>query len=200
MGIDLPGIHPPQIRKEQDVAIRPFQIEVPQVTLDDLRARLDNTRWTDEVNGAGWDYGTNLGYLRELCQYWKDDFDWREQEARLNELSHFQADVDGLGIHFVHERGKGPDPTPLLLTHGWPDSFYPFHKLIPMLTDPERFGGDPEDSFDVIVPSVPGYGFSDRPRERGMGGRQTADPFAKLLRDVIGYERFAAHGGTSGVV
>jgi len=182
------------------VAIRPFQIEVPQETLDDLRASLDNTRWTDEVNGAGWDYGTNLGYLRELCQYWKDDFDWREQEARLNELSHFQADVDGLGIHFVHERGKGPDLPPLLLTHGWPDSFYRFHKLIPMLTDPERFGGDPEDSFDVIVPSVPGYGFSDRPRERGMGGRQTADLFAKLMRDVIGYERFAAHGGTSGVV
>ena len=115
-------------------------------------------------------------------------------------MSHFQADVDGLGIHFVHERGKGPDPPTLLLTHGWPDSFYRFHKLIPMLTDPERFGGDPEDSFDVIVPSVPGYGFSDRPRERGMGGRQTADLFAKLMRDVIGYERFAAHGGTSGVV
>jgi microsomal epoxide hydrolase len=180
------------------MAIRPFEIEVPQETLDDLRDRLDKTRWTDEVNGAGWDYGTNLGYLRELCQYWRDGFDWREQEAKLNEFSHFKADVDGLGIHFVHERGRGPDPTPLLLTHGWPDSFYRFHKLIPMLTDPERFGGDPADSFDVIVPSVPGYGFSDRPRERGVGGTQTADLFAKLMKDVLGYERFAAHGGDIG--
>jgi pimeloyl-ACP methyl ester carboxylesterase len=180
------------------MAIRPFEIEVPQETLDDLRDRLDRTRWTDEVNGAGWDYGTNLGYLRELCQYWRDDFDWREQEAKLNEFSHFKADVDGLGIHFVHERGRGPDPTPLLLTHGWPDSFYRFHKLIPMLTDPERFGGDPADSFDVIVPSVPGYGFSDRPRERGVGGTQTAGLFAKLMKDVLGYERFAAHGGDIG--
>jgi pimeloyl-ACP methyl ester carboxylesterase len=180
------------------MAIRPFEIEVPQETLDDLRDRLDRTRWTDEVNGAGWDYGTNLGYLRELCQYWRDGFDWREQEAKLNEFSHFKADVDGLGIHFVHERGRGPDPTPLLLTHGWPDSFYRFHKLIPMLTDPERFGGDPADSFDVIVPSVPGYGFSDRPRERGVGGTQTADLFAKLMKDVLGYERFAAHGGDIG--
>jgi microsomal epoxide hydrolase len=180
------------------MAIRPFEIEVPQTNLDDLRDRLDKTRWTDEVNDAGWDYGTNLGYLQELCQYWRDDFDWREQEARLNELSHFKADVDGLGIHFVHERGKGQDPTPLLLTHGWPDSFYRFHKLIPMLTDPERFGGDPDDSFDVIAPSVPGYGFSDRPRERGLGGTQTADLFAKLMKDVLGYERFAAHGGDVG--
>jgi microsomal epoxide hydrolase len=180
------------------MAIRPFEIEVPQTKLDDLRDRLDKTRWTDEVNDAGWDYGTNLGYLQELCQYWRDDFDWREQEARLNELSHFKADVDGLGIHFVHERGKGQDPTPLLLTHGWPDSFYRFHKLIPMLTDPERFGGDPDDSFDVIAPSVPGYGFSDHPRERGLGGTQTADLFAKLMKDVLGYERFAAHGGDVG--
>jgi microsomal epoxide hydrolase len=180
------------------MTIRPFEIEVPRQTLDDLRDRLDRTRWTDEVNGAGWDYGTKLGYLQELCRYWRDDFDWREQEARLNAFSHFKADVDGLGIHFVHERGKGPDPTPLLLTHGWPDSFYRFHKLIPMLTDPERFGGDPADSFDVIVPSVPGYGFSDRPRERGVGSTQTADLSMKLMKDVLGYERFAAHGGDIG--
>jgi pimeloyl-ACP methyl ester carboxylesterase len=184
--------------EEEDVAIRPFEIEVPQDTLDDLRDRLDRTRWTDEVDGAGWDYGTDLGYLRELCRYWREDFDWREQERKLNELSHFKADVDGLGLHFVHERGKGPDPTPLLLTHGWPDSFYRFHKLIPMLADPERFGGDPADSFDVIVPSVPGYGFSDRPRERGVGGAQTANLFAKLMKDVLGYRRFAAHGGDIG--
>jgi microsomal epoxide hydrolase len=180
------------------VTIHPFEIEVPQETLDDLRDRLDRTRWADEVDGASWDYGTNLGYLQELCRYWQNDFDWREQEAKLNEFSHFKADVDGLGIHFVHERGKGPDPTPLLLTHGWPDSFYRFYKLIPRLTDPRRFGGDPEDSFDVVVPSVPGYGFSDRPRERGVGGTRTADLFARLMKDVLGYERFAAHGGDIG--
>jgi pimeloyl-ACP methyl ester carboxylesterase len=184
--------------KHEGAASHPFEIEVPQEVLDDLRDRLDRTRWTDEVDGAGWDHGTNLGYLRELCRYWRDGFDWREQERKLNELSHFEADVDGLGIHFVHERGKGPDPTPLLLTHGWPDSFYRFDKLIPMLTDPGRFGGDPADSFDVVVPSVPGYGFSDRPRERGVGSAQTADLFVKLMKDVLGYGHFAAHGGDIG--
>jgi microsomal epoxide hydrolase len=159
---------------------------------------LELTRWTDEVAGAGWDYGTNLAYLKELVGYWQDGFDWREQEAKLHGFAQFRAGVDGLSIHFVHERGKGPNPMPIILTHGWPDSFYRFHKIIPMLTDPAQFGGDPADSFDVVVPSVPGYGFSDRPRERGLGSSQTADLFTKLMRDVLGYERFAAHGGDVG--
>lgn len=180
------------------VDIRPFRIEVPQKELDDLRERLARTRWTDEVEGAGWDYGTNLGYLKELVEYWRDGFDWREQEAKLNEFAQFRADVGGFGVHFIHERGRGPDPTPLLLLHGWPDSFYRFHKVIPMLTDPERFGGDAADSFDVIVPSLPGFGFSDRPRERGWNTARDAALFEALMTDMLGYERYAAHGGDGG--
>ncbi len=180
------------------MSIEPFEIKVPEETLEDLRERLARTRWTDEVEGAGWDYGTNLGYLRELVEYWRDDFDWRAEEAKLNEFAHFKADIDGLGVHFIHERGKGSNPTPLLLTHGWPDSFYRFHKVIPMLTDPERFGGGPEDSFDVVVPSIPGYGFSDRPKERGWNTARDVALFEPLMTEVLGYERFAAHGGDGG--
>ena len=184
--------------KVDSLEARPFRIDIPQAELDDLNERLARTRWTDEVEDAGWDYGTNLGYLKGLADYWRDGFDWRAQEEKLNGFAHYKVDIDGTDIHFIHERGKGPDPTPLLLTHGWPDSFYRFHKLIPMLTDPERFGGDSADSFDVVVPSIPGYGFSDRPRERGMSGERVAQVFAKLMKDTLGYERFAAHGGDHG--
>jgi microsomal epoxide hydrolase len=177
---------------------RPFRIEVPQNVLDDLRERLSRTRWTDEVEGAGWDYGTNLGYLRELIDYWRDEFEWRIEEAKLNELAHFKADIGGFGVHFIHERGKGPDPLPLLLLHGWPDSFYRFHRIIPMLTDPEKYGGDPADSFDVVAPSLPGFGFSNRPKERGWNTAQDAGIFEALMTEVLGYERYAAHGGDGG--
>ena len=161
--------------------VRPFRIAVPQADLDDLRGRLGRTRWTDEVDHAGWDYGTNLDYLRELTNYWLEGFDWRRQEDELNRFAQFRAEIDGFGVHFVHERGKGPDPMPLLLLHGWPDSFYRFHKIVPMLTDPERHGGDPADSFDVVVPSLPGFGFSDRPRERGWGQERDAALFHRLM-------------------
>jgi hypothetical protein len=134
------------------MSIQPFHIAIPQETIDDLRERLARTRWPDEAEGAGWSYGTNLGYMQQLVHYWQHDYDWRKHEAYLNTLSHFKAEVDGIGIHFIHERGKGPNPTPLLLLHGWPDSFYRYHKVIPMLTDPARYGGDPNNSFDVIVP------------------------------------------------
>lgn len=156
------------------MTVEPFKIDVPQPVLDDLHERLVRVRWPDEVDGAGWDYGTNLDYLKELTAYWQGDFDWREQEARLNLFDHYKTEIDGLGLHFIHERGKGPNPTPLLLLHGWPDSFYRFYKLIPMLTDPERYGGKAEDSFDVVVPSLPGYGFSDRPTQIGMSEQRMA--------------------------
>lgn len=180
------------------MTVQPFTIDVSQEVLDDLNKRLARTRWTDEVDGAGWDYGTNLAYLKELVTYWKNDYDWRTQEAKLNEFSHFHADVDGVGIHFIHEKGKGPNPMPLLLTHGWPDSFYRMVKIIPMLTDPARFDGDPADSFDVIVPSVPGHGFSDRVDKGGMSSYRTAELWATLMHDVLGYEKFAAMGGDVG--
>ena len=178
--------------------IRPFHIDVPQADLDDLKERLSRTRWTEEVEDAGWDYGTSLGYLKELTDYWRDRFDWRKQEAELNRFTQFRAEIDGFGLHFMHERGKGPNPLPILLLHGWPDSFYRFHKMIPMLTDPERFGGDPAVSFDVVVPSLPGFGFSDRPRERGWGQEQDAALFHRLMSEVLGYDRCGAHGGDGG--
>ena len=144
--------------------IRPFTINVAQSTLDDLIERLARTRWPDEVEGAGWDYGTNLEYLKALVAYWQNQFDWRAQEIRLNHFAQFRADIDGFGIHFIHERGHGPNPLPIIITHGWPGSFCEMVKIIPLLADPGSHGGDPADSFDVIVPSVPGFGFSIVPQ------------------------------------
>jgi pimeloyl-ACP methyl ester carboxylesterase len=175
------------------MAIRPFSISVPQSTLDDLRERLARTRWPAEAEG--WGYGTNVSYLKELVAYWQGGYDWRAHEAELNRFSQFTADVDGVSIHFIHERGSGPNPTPLLLTHGWPDSFYRFHKIIPLLTHPERYGGRAEDSFDVIVPSIPGFGFSER---RAMSSGAVADLWARLMTEVLGYQRFVAAGGDIG--
>jgi pimeloyl-ACP methyl ester carboxylesterase len=169
-----------------------FEVRVSEDVLDDLRARLARTRWPDEVADAGWDYGTNLAYLRELVEYWEDAFDWREQEERLNRVAHFRATVDGLGLHFIHERGKGDDPMPLILTHGWPSTFFEFAKLVPLLTDPEGYGAEAADAFDVVVPSLPGYGFSDRPRERGFS-RRIPGLWVRLM-EGLGYPRFAAHG------
>ncbi|BCL81160.1 multidrug MFS transporter [Ktedonobacteria bacterium brp13] len=178
--------------------IQPFKIAIPQSTLNDLRERLARTRWPDEVEGAGWSYGTNLDYLKSLVAYWQHEYDWRKQEATLNRYTQFRTDLDGLSFHFIHERGKGPNPLPIILTHGWPDSFYRMHKIIPMLTDPESFGGNAADSFDVIVPSIPGFGFSDPVRKPGWTVKQTAELWASLMRDVLGYQRYAAAGGDWG--
>lgn len=177
---------------------QPFRVDVPQPVLDDLRERLARARWPDAVDGAAWDYGTDLDYLRGLADYWRDGFDWRSAEAKVNEFTQFRASIDGLGIHFVHERGRGPDPLPLVLTHGWPDTFYRYSKVIPLLADPARFGGDPADAFDVVVPSVPGFGFSDRPRERGMTSVRVAALWARLMTDVLGYGRYGAAGSDVG--
>jgi pimeloyl-ACP methyl ester carboxylesterase len=182
--------------------IEPFRIAIPDEVLADLRDRIARTRWPDEIADSGWDYGTNLGYLKELLDYWRDGFDWRAQEKHLNSFHHFRAPVDGLKLHFLHERGRGPDPMPLLVVHGWPSTFVEMVKLIPLLTDPAAHGGDARDSFDVIVPSLPGFGFSDLPRERGMTKTRMARLLAGLMIEVLGYRRFAARGGDigSGVV
>jgi pimeloyl-ACP methyl ester carboxylesterase len=181
------------------MSLQSFAIDIPQAILDDLQSRLARTRWPDEAENAGWAYGTNLGYLKELVDYWQHSYDWHAQEARLNQLAHFHADIDGSRIHFIHVRGKGPSPTPLLLIHGWPDSFYRFYKIIPMLTDPASFGGNPEDSFDVIVPSLPGFGFSDRPNfSGGMKSLRSAELLSKLMHEVLGYQRYAVAGGDIG--
>lgn len=179
------------------MSIQPFHIDVPQAVLQDLKERLAETRWPDEVEGSGWDYGTNLDYLKGLVDYWQNKYDWRAQEAKLNQFNQFRTEVSGTGIHFIYERGKGPEPIPIILTHGWPDSFYRFHKVIPMLTDPGSYGGDPNCSFDVIVPSIPGYGFSDR---KAMTEDDVADLWAKLMTEVLGYETFAAAGGDYGTL
>jgi pimeloyl-ACP methyl ester carboxylesterase len=180
---------------DQTLLAQPFQINVSQAVLDNLKERLAETRWTDEVEGSGWDYGISLEYMKELADYWQHSYDWRTHEAALNTFAQFRANVDGVGIHFIHERGKGPNPTPLLLIHGFPDSFYRYHKVIDRLTDPAKYGGDPNNSFDVIVPSLPGTGFSDRITK---GVDDTADLFAKLMTEVLGYERFVSAGGDAG--
>ena len=175
--------------------MEPFTIAVPEAVLDDLRRRLADTRWPDD--GPGWEYGTALSYMKDLARYWEHSYDWRAHEAELNRFAQFRAEVDGVGIHFIHERGRGPDPTPVLLLHGWPDSFYRYHRVVPMLTDPARFGGDPGTSCDVIVPSIPGQGFSDR---KAMTTGDTADLFARLMTEGLGYRKFIAAGGDAGTL
>jgi len=177
----------------------PFAMNVPDAVLADLRERLERARWPGEVPGSGWEYGSNLEYMRELVDYWRTGYDWRAHERELNRFRHYRTTVDGVGLHFIHERGAGPKPLPLLLLHGWPGSVYEFASVIPMLADPARFGGDPADAFDVIAPSLPGYGFSDPTRERGFGIQRMGDLFARFM-DLLGYARFVAQGGDWGAV
>ena len=172
-----------------------FSLAIPQEVLDDLKERLARSRWPDEATGADWDYGSKLAYMRELVDYWRTGFDWRAQERAINHFAHYRAEVDGLGIHFIHERGRGPHPLPLILTHGWPSTFMEISKLIPLLTNPASFGGDLEDAFDVVVPSLPGFGFSDRPSKPGYW--QVHEQWASLMAG-LGYERFGAQGGDIG--
>jgi pimeloyl-ACP methyl ester carboxylesterase len=176
-----------------------FAIQIPNVVLADLVHRLDTTRWPDELENANWDYGSNLHYMRSLADYWRHSYNWRREEALLNQLPQFRIALDGFHIHFVHVRGKGPAPLPLIVTHGWPGSFVEMLKLIPLLTDPVAHGGRAEDAFDVIVPSLPGYGFSDRPRERGMDAKKIAALWVQLMQE-LGYERFGAQGGDWGSI
>jgi len=183
------------------LSIEPFEIKVNKETINDLSNRLALTRWPDELEGINWNQGANLDYMKELIDYWQNEYDWWRMEAELNKYSHFIAKIDDSNIHFIHEHGKGPNPTPIILTHGWPGSFFELYKLIPLLTDPESYGGDPDNSFDVIIPSLPGYGFSDRPHKSGMGSlRRTAGLWAKLMTDELGYKRFASAGGDFGAV
>ena len=176
----------------------PFSVHIDDEVLDDLRNRLAATRWPNELPGTGWDYGSNLDYMKELVDYWRNEFDWRAQEALINSFSHYKTNVEGLGIHFIHERGNGPNPMPLVITHGWPGTFFEMYKLIPLLTDPASHGGDPADSFDVVAPSLPGFGFSDYAKEQGMEVARTAALWEVLMTQHLGYPRFAAHGGDIG--
>jgi microsomal epoxide hydrolase len=181
------------------MSVEPFVIDVEQSILDDLQDRLRRTRWTDEIPGTGWEYGTDLGYLQALCAYWLDAYDWRTQEARINRWPNFLATVDGTRIHFIHARSPHPTAVPLLLMHGWPGSIVEFLAAIDPLVDPPAHGGDATDAFHVICPSLPGYTWSGPTAERGWNIRRVADGFVRLMVE-LGYERFAAHGGDWGAL
>ena len=180
-------------------AVRPFTIDVPDAVLDDLRDRLRRARLPDELDDAGWDYGMPLGYLSELVAYWRDEFDWRAQEAALNAFDQYKTRIGDLDVHFIHQRSPDPDALPLLITHGWPGSVAEFLKIIGPLTDPSAHGGRAEDAFHVVAPSIPGYGFSARPRRRGFGPEQAADVNAQLM-ERLGYDRYGLQGGDWGAI
>ena len=176
----------------------PFTIAIPDAVLADLENRLSRVRWPGELPDSNWDYGANLSYIQQLVEYWRTQYDWRAQEQAMNRWEHFKTTIDGQGIHFIQARGKGPAPLPLIISHGWPGSFYEFMDVIGPLTDPAAHGGDPADAFDVVVPSLPGYGFSDPPQERQVNISRMAEWFAVLMREVLGYERYGAQGGDWG--
>lgn len=178
----------------------PFTINVPDSVLTDLRERLDRARWPGEIPGTAWDYGANLGYMKELVDYWRTQYNWRTQERQLNQWKHFRTTIDGQSIHFIHERGKGPKPFPLIISHGWPGSIYEFMEIIGPLTDPAAHGSDPADAFDVIAPSLPGYGFSAPTAERKVNIIRIAEWFSVLMTDVLGYSRYGAQGGDWGAM
>jgi microsomal epoxide hydrolase len=179
--------------------VEPFRIAVSDTVLADLRERLGRTRFPDEIAGSAWTYGAELAYVRALVAYWRDRYDWRRHEAALNAFPQFRARVGDLGIHFIQVKGKGPRPFPLVITHGWPGSVAEFTKIIGPLADPAAHGGDPADAFDVVCPSMPGYGFSEHARTPGMDAERIAALWAELMHG-LGYARFGAQGGDWGAM
>jgi microsomal epoxide hydrolase len=180
-------------------AIEPFRIDVPDAVLDDLRERLGRARWPDQIEDVGWDYGTELGYLRELCEYWREKFDWRAREAALNRFDQYTTTIDGQSFHFIHQRSPEPGALPLVMTHGWPGSVFLFHKVLGPLTDPVAHGGSASDAFHVVCPSLPGYGWSGPTQERGWDVRRVADAEAQLMAR-LGYSHYGAQGGDWGAI
>jgi pimeloyl-ACP methyl ester carboxylesterase len=178
-------------------AVVPFRIQVPDSVLADLKRRLAQARFADELTDSGWDYGTNLAYLKTLVEYWRDKYDWRAQEKRLNAFDQFKTNIDGVDIHFIHQRSKNPNAMPILLLNGWPSSIVEYEKVIGPLTDPVAYGGRVEDSFHVVIPSMPGFGFSGKPRERGYNPERIARMWVELMAR-LGYTRYAAHGSDWG--
>ncbi|WP_406232690.1 epoxide hydrolase family protein [Nocardia sp. NBC_01009] len=178
-------------------AIRPFRIDIPQADVDDLIERLTRTRWSAQLPGVGRERGVSVDYLKELAEYWRTGFDWRAQEAALNEFPQFVTEIDGLDVHFLHVRSPEPGALPLILTHGWPNSFVEFTKTIGLLTDPRAHDLDPAQAFHVVIPSVPGFAFSEAPRETGMTVRRVAEMWVTLM-DRLGYQRYGTQGGDLG--
>jgi epoxide hydrolase len=179
------------------LTIEPFTVAISDADLDDLRTRLARTRLSAQLPDAGWDYGTERGYLAELVAYWRDEYDWRRAEAMLNAFDNFVTEVDGTRVHFIHAPSPEPDALPLIVTHGWPGSVVEFMEIIRPLSDPRAHGGDPADAFHVVCPSIPGYAFSGPTNERGWGPRRIAEAWAALMAG-LGYERYGAQGGDWG--
>jgi len=177
--------------------IKPFKLNIPDKTLQEIYTKVKNYPWHEMPDDGGWKYGSNLEYMKEISSYWVKDFDWRKHEAEINKFSNFKSVVDDIEIHFIHEKGSGSNPTPLLLMHGWPGSVVEFLHIIEKLTHPEKFGGNIEDAFDVIVPSLPGFGFSDRP-SKPIGPRKMAAIFNKLMIENLEYKNYLAQGGDWG--
>ena len=194
------GLGPSERGALEEAAVGPerFEIKIEQPRVDDLQRRLEHVRWPIDVANDDWRYGAQRAYLEELVAHWRTDYDWREHERRINTYANFRTTIDDVPIHFIHERGVGPAPIPLILSHGWPWTFWDFEKVIRPLTDPAAFGGDPADAFDVVVPSLPGFGFSVPLTRTGINFQRTADLWVTLMRDVLGYDEFAAQGGDWG--
>ncbi len=199
----IPNVCGAQAAANADPAIHPFTIRVPDSVLADLKVRLRNSRIPDALpddgRTGGWTYGTDIAYLKQLVSYWRDQFDWRAQERALNRFEQFTTTIDGLTIHFLHRRSKQPNAFPLLITHGWPGSFVEFAKIIGPLTDPAAHGGRPEDAFDLVIPSIPGFAFSDKPREPGYDPARIGALEAKLMAR-LGYQRYGVQGGDWGSI
>jgi hypothetical protein len=182
------------------VTLAAYRVDVSDRLLDDLQRRLQATRLPDDPGNDDWRYGVNARYLSQLLGYWRDEYDWRAAERRINALPNFRATIDGTPVHLLHVRGRGPAPLPLIVTHGWPWSFWDMHKIIGPLSDPAAHGGDPADAFDVVVPSLPGYGFSGPPPRSGVNFWETADLWHRLMTEGLGYARYAASGGDWGAL
>lgn len=177
--------------------INPFKVKIPDEVIQNINSKVKNYSWHEMPDDGGWDYGTNLDYMKEFSKYWLENYNWRETEKKINRFKNFKCNIDNIDIHFIHEKGSGKNPRPLLLSHGWPGSIIEFLHIIEKLAHPEKFGGNEEDAFDVIVPSLPGFGFSSRPA-RPIGPRKMSSIFNKLMTDKLGYKKYIAQGGDFG--
>ncbi len=177
--------------------LTPFNLDIPEDTIATIKARVASYPWHEMPDDGGWDYGVNLDYMKEICAYWVEEFDWHKQQAAINQFNQFTSPIDGVDIHFIHEKGSGSNPKPLIISHGWPGTVVEFLDFIDLLAHPERFGGDIDDAFDVVAPSLPGFGFSSRP-PRPWGPRRIAKAFNSLMTDTLGYDNYIAQGGDWG--
>ena len=177
--------------------IKPFKVKIPDSIIQNIKSKVKSYQWHEMPDDGGWDYGTNLDYMKEFSKYWFENYNWRETEKKINQFKNFKCNIDNIDIHFIHEKGSGKNPQPLLLSHGWPGSIIEFLHIIEKLAHPEKFGGNEEDAFDVIVPSLPGFGFSSRPA-RPIGPRKMSSIFNKLMTDKLGYKKYIAQGGDFG--